>query len=49
MSEERTCLLHYLHATIYRALGLSPDLEYETPIGRPIKRSEGKVITEILS
>jgi len=38
-----------LHATIYRALGLSPDLEYETPIGRPIKRSEGKVITEILS
>ena len=38
-----------LHATIYAALGLQPDLEYHTTIGRPIKRSEGTPIQEILA
>ena len=38
-----------LHATIYAALGISPHLEYQTPIGRPIKRSEGQPIKQILA
>ena len=38
-----------LHATIYTALGMTPDFEYQTPIGRPMKRSEGRAITEILA
>lgn len=38
-----------LHATIYTALGISPHLEYQTPIGRPIKRSEGQPIKQILA
>jgi hypothetical protein len=37
-----------LHATIFRVLGLDPHHEYETPIGRPMKRSEGKPIESIL-
>lgn len=37
-----------LHATIYTALGLEPHLEYQTPIGRPMKRSDGNAIREIL-
>lgn len=37
-----------LHATIQAALGLDPSFEYQTPIGRPMFRSEGKVIQELL-
>lgn len=38
-----------LHATIFAALGLQHDHEYATPIGRPVKRSEGSPIQSILS
>jgi uncharacterized protein (DUF1501 family) len=37
-----------LHATIHHALGLDPSYEYQTPIGRPMFRSEGNVINELL-
>jgi len=37
-----------IHATIHAALGLDPTHEYETPIGRPMARSEGRVLTECL-
>ncbi|TWU15792.1 hypothetical protein Poly21_29940 [Allorhodopirellula heiligendammensis] len=37
-----------IHATIHTALGLDPAYEYDTPIGRPIARSEGRVLTECL-
>ena len=37
-----------LHATIHTALGLDPTHEYPTPIGRPMFRSEGIVIEELL-
>ena len=45
---EKPMTIGDLHATIYQALGLAPHLEYQTPIGRPMKRSEGKAIREIL-
>lgn len=37
-----------LHATIFTALGIEHNEELETPIGRPMKRSEGKPIVAIL-
>lgn len=37
-----------LHATIQHALGIDPDKEIITPVGRPITLSEGKVVREIL-
>ena len=37
-----------LHATILAALGVDYEEELETPIGRPMKRSEGKPIEAIL-
>lgn len=37
-----------IHATIYAALGLDPTHEYSTPIGRPIARSDGRVLSECL-
>ena len=37
-----------LHATILSALGLKPSLELMTPIGRPLKLSDGKVISDLL-
>lgn len=37
-----------LHATIQTALGIDPTHEYQTPIGRPMARSEGVVIEELL-
>ncbi|MDB4679208.1 DUF1501 domain-containing protein [Rhodopirellula sp.] len=46
---ENPVTIEDVHATLYTALGLDPHHEYQTPIGRPIKRSEGKVIKEILS
>ena len=38
-----------LHATILTALGIDHDHEYQTPIGRPIKRSEGTPIEQIMT
>jgi hypothetical protein len=38
-----------LHATIFQVLGLDYQHEYETPIGRPMKRSEGTLIESILA
>jgi uncharacterized protein (DUF1501 family) len=38
-----------IHATILQALGISFDKEILTPIGRPMKLSEGTVIRELLS
>jgi Protein of unknown function (DUF1501) len=37
-----------VHATVLTALGLSPGMENVSPVGRPIKLSEGKVIGELL-
>lgn len=37
-----------LHATILDALGIPPSRELDTPVGRPIKLSEGKVIRELV-
>jgi len=38
-----------IHATILRALGINPEKEIMTPIGRPIALSEGSEIKELLS
>ncbi|WP_430454291.1 DUF1501 domain-containing protein [Rhodopirellula europaea] len=38
-----------LHATILSTLGLDPTEELDTPIGRPMKRSEGEVIESIIA
>ncbi|MFK8112221.1 MAG: DUF1501 domain-containing protein [Rubripirellula sp.] len=38
-----------IHATILDVLGVDYEEELETPIGRPMKRSEGKPITSILA
>jgi hypothetical protein len=38
-----------LHATILAALGIDYEHEFQTPIGRPIKRSEGKPIQSIMT
>jgi uncharacterized protein (DUF1501 family) len=37
-----------IHATILRALGINPEKEIMTPIGRPIALSEGSEIKELL-
>lgn len=37
-----------LHATIVASLGLEPATEWETRVGRPMKRSEGTVIRSLL-
>lgn len=37
-----------VHATILSAIGIDHELEEETPIGRPMKRSEGKPIQNVL-
>lgn len=41
--------LEDLHATILHALGIDFTAEHETPIGRPMKFSEGKIIRELLA
>ena len=41
--------LEDLHATILHALGINFTAEHETPIGRPMKFSEGKPIPELLN
>lgn len=38
-----------LHATILHALGVNYEQELQTPIGRPLKLSEGSVIKELLT
>ena len=38
-----------IHATVLHALGIDFSQELETPIGRPMALSKGKVITELLS
>jgi hypothetical protein len=38
-----------VHATVLTALGIQPEFELETPVGRPIKLSEGTAIRELLS
>jgi len=38
-----------IHATILRRLGIDTSVELTTPIGRPIKISEGRVIQELLA
>ena len=37
-----------LHATVLNAMGIDPAFEEETPIGRPLKRSEGRILHELL-
>jgi hypothetical protein len=38
-----------LHATILTALGIDPVKECQTPVGRPMKLSDGKTMRELLS
>jgi hypothetical protein len=38
-----------IHATVLHALGIDFTLEYETPIGRPMAFSKGKVIDDLLA
>jgi len=38
-----------IHATILQAVGIDPSEELETPIGRPMALSQGKVIAELLA
>jgi uncharacterized protein (DUF1501 family) len=38
-----------VHATVFRALGISLDRVYTPPIGRPIKITEGRPIQALLS
>ena len=45
---EDTVTVADLHATILSTLALEYDLEQDTPIGRPMKRSEGEPIGAIL-
>ena len=45
---ERPVSIDDLHATVLRALDLDPALELDTPVGRPMKRSEGTPIAELI-
>lgn len=38
-----------IHATVMHALGIDFAHELDTPVGRPLKRSEGKVIASLLA
>ena len=38
-----------IHATVLSALGVDHDFEEDTPIGRPLKRSEGTPIKDIMA
>lgn len=38
-----------LHATIQHALGIDPEKELVTPVGRPLALSDGRVIRDLLS
>ena len=37
-----------LHATILHKLGIDFQKSYDTAVGRPMKKSEGKIIKELL-
>ena len=37
-----------IHSTVLHALGIDHEIELDTPVGRPIKLSEGKVVKELL-
>lgn len=37
-----------LHATVLHAMGVDPERELRTPVGRPLALSDGKVVKEIL-
>lgn len=43
-----TCTVSDIYATTLRALGLDPATEVETPIGRPIKLSDGQPLEGLL-
>ena len=38
-----------LHATILRSLGIRPEKEIMTDVGRPLKLAQGNVIHELLA
>ncbi len=38
-----------LHATMLHALGVDHELEIQTPIGRPLKLSEGRILRELIA
>ena len=38
-----------LHATVQHLLGIDPEKELITPIGRPIALSEGRILDELLA
>ena len=42
-------LVENLHATVLKALGIDFGQELQTPIGRPMVLSQGKVIRELLA
>jgi uncharacterized protein (DUF1501 family) len=44
----RTATIADVHATVLTTLGLNPGRENVSPVGRPIKLSEGKAIGELL-
>lgn len=44
----RPVLIEDLHATILAAMGIDPLKEIETPVGRPMKFSEGKAVPELI-
>ena len=46
---EKPVTIADVHSTILRALGIDHDEELDTPVGRPIKRSEGKPIEQLLA
>ncbi|QDV22284.1 hypothetical protein Q31a_05680 [Aureliella helgolandensis] len=37
-----------LHATLLRALGIDHEFEMQTPVGRPLRWSDGQVVTDLL-
>lgn len=45
---KRHVLVEDVHATVLSALGIDPLTENDTPVGRPMKFSEGTVIPELL-
>jgi hypothetical protein len=43
------CELHDMHATVFHLLGIDFQQTVDTPVGRPMVFSEGKVIKELLA
>ncbi len=46
---EKPVRVEDLHATIQQALGIDPEKELMTPVGRPLALSDGRVVREILA